>query len=257
MADEAKSEDQVTQIAEKVATVLKDRIAETPRSEKIKIGLQVAQFLVVSIVGTLLSFYVERIKAQQEDHNAAVTRQFKELETKALQAKVIQDFMNALVDASDHKRPVIALRAIEMFVSKDFALDVGKVINSDAAVERLDQIQAQVQPVAPAVAAPPEKQGWVYLGSYRVTGGGAAAWETRYFDFPKDKSPADIEKEKIKIRVLGTAKAANLRSLPPTSDGRLTANTVIRQVSPSDTMKVVDVEPVPNTSFHWAKVELN
>ena len=245
MAEEKKPEDHVSMIAEGVASLLTEQ--KLPLSEKIKIGLQAANFLTVGIVGIVLSFYANGIKEQQEKQN-----------TQSVQAKVILDFMGPLLDASDRKKPQIALHAIETFINPKFSNEIAIIVNSEAGNERLDQLQSKpvtVDGADPASAGSAKGRGWIYLGSWRADTGNPV-WETRYFNFPRDKSPADIGREKPELKVLDSVLGANLRSEAPTNGHWLDGKTVIGRVKVGDVAKVLEVEPVPNTRFYWAKVEV-
>lgn len=94
------------------------------------------------------------------------------------------------------------------------------------------------------------KTGWVYLGRY--DGG----WKTQYFEFPSDKTPTELEKNKLVIHVKANPGAANFRLELPDHGTKPDGQSVVGIVHKQDNLQIDRVEAVPGTAFMWAHVVL-
>jgi hypothetical protein len=269
MSDEKAGRDRADELVEKFGAMLKESHATNERTEKIKIGIQIAQFVLVGLVGTAITFYADRIKSEQERHNQEIAASLKEDETKAAKAKVILEFIPALSDPQDRMKPKIALQAIEKFIDIDFAQKITLLVNTPAIREGFVQIQdeqqAKIEPVSAAAKTPDAtasdkaEDGWVYLGNYD-TSRGENPWQTQYFVVQGQeagKLPAPKELEKATVHVSDSVGMSNLRSDMPRNGVRLEQASVIRHVKSNEKLSVVRVEAVPGTKLYWASVRIN
>lgn len=268
MTIDTQSQEQADYLAEKLGSLLKELRARSSWMDKISIGLQVMQFVVVSVVGTAVTWYADKIKTQQEAHNETITQQLREEENRAAKAKVVLEFMPALADPTDKLRPKIALKAIETFIDLGFANQLTGMVATPALKEGLvviqDQRQAQVEPVAqPATPdAKPQESGWVYLGNYDPVFRDKP-WQTQYFvvhgqetDSDTLPTPDELAKGKI-IHVSQAVAEANLRNTRPQNGVKLDQNSVIRHVGVKDLLTLDHVEPVAGTKLYWGHVTMN
>jgi hypothetical protein len=283
MSDDSAGRERTDEMVEKIGAMLKESHAtnaRTERTERIKIGIQVAQFIVVGIVGTAITFYADRIKSEQERHNQDIAAGLKEDETKAAKAKVILEFIPALSDPQDKMKPKIALQAIEKFIDLDFAQKITVLVNTPALNEGLARIQderlAKIEPVpaapkadtaakpadAPsAVATAAPDAGWVYLGNYDPSHADNP-WQTQYFVLQgQEREPAKLPEpkalERQTIHVSDMIGMSNLRSDMPRNGVRLEQASVLRHVKTKEMLKVLQVEAVPGTKLYWARVTIN
>ncbi|HSS87301.1 MAG TPA: hypothetical protein VLL30_26435 [Reyranella sp.] len=274
MPDGDTARERTDELVEKIGAMLKESHATNERTEKIKIGIQIAQFIFVGIVGTAITFYADRIKSEQERHNQEIARSLQEDETKAAKAKVILEFIPALSDPQDKMKPKIALQAIEKFIDIDFAQKITVLVNTPAIKEGFVQIQderqAKIEPVpgaaktADATAATPDKAqeaGWVYLGNYDPANG-EKPWQTQYFVVQgQEKEPNKFPDPKMlagkTVHVTDSIGMSNLRSDMPRNGVRLEQAVVLRHVKSNEMLKVVQVEAVLGTKLYWARVTPN
>ena len=87
MPDDIAGRERSDELVEKIGAMLKASNATNERTERIKIGIQVVQLVLVGVVGTAITFYADRIKSEQERHNQEIAASLKEDETKAAKAK--------------------------------------------------------------------------------------------------------------------------------------------------------------------------
>jgi hypothetical protein len=238
-------------LADKLSAVVAEARSGASSSDKIKIGLQVAQFLVVGVIGTGIAVYAEGIKEQNEKANLAFETALKQTESRTTQAKVVQDIMPFLFDSKDETKPKAAILIISRFIDDDFALKIAALVNNDGARSAADQIQAEPQVVKVTVPlAAPEKSGWVYLGRYD------GDWKSQYFEFPNGKSPDELVKDKVVITLKDKILSANLRKEPMRQQEAGSNQSVIGTVKPSDRLQINRVEPRYGTTFMWAFVSI-
>lgn len=275
MPDDIAGRERSDELVEKIGAMLKASNATNERTERIKIGIQVAQLVLVGVVGTAITFYADRIKSEQERHNQEIAASLKEDETKAAKAKVILEFIPALSDPQDRMKPKIALQAIEKFIDLDFAQKITVLVNTPALNEGLARIQderlAKIEPVPAAAkvdtaAKTPDaaattsdkavEEGWVYLGNYDPSQEGNP-WQTQYFvlqDQEAGKFPAPKTLENQSVHVSDNIGMSNLRSDMPRNGVRLEQASVLRHVKSKEMLKVLRVEAVPGTKLYWARV---
>jgi hypothetical protein len=276
MPDDIAGRERSDELVEKIGAMLKASNATNERTERIKIGIQVAQLVLVGIVGTAITFYADRIKSEQERHNQEIAASLKEDETKAAKAKVILEFIPALSDPQDKMKPKIALQAIEKFIDLDFAQKITVLVNTPALNEGLARIQderlAKIEPVpaaaktdtaaktADAPAATSDKApeaGWVYLGNYDPSHE-ENPWQTQYFVVDKEPKFPDPKMLAGKtVHVSDNIGMSNLRSDMPRNGVRLEQASVLRHVKSKEMLKVLQVEAVPGTKLYWARVTVS
>ena len=238
-------------LANKLSTVIAEARSKPSMADKIRIGLQVAQFIVVGVIGTGVAWYGEQIKAQNQLANDKVVSALKETETRATQARVVEEIVNLLFDTKDETKPKAAVLIIKQFIDPAFALQIAELVPSQGTRAAADQIlqseAARAIPVAVEASAN-AKSGWVYLGRYD------GEWTTQLFDFPRDKGPDDLSREKSIIKVKPSVGSVTLRKEPMRADDPSSSHSIIGAVKPSDSVQIDRVEPRLGSSFMWAFV---
>ena len=231
--------------------------------EKLKIGIQLAQFIVVGVIGTCVALYGERIKEdnaaaarRSQEQNDKVLQVLRETETKTTQAKVVQEILNFLFDTKDEAKPKAAVLIIRRFIDAEFALQIAELVSTPGTKAAADQIiQAEAAKPVPSIliaTTPPggRKQGWVYLGRFE------GDWKTKYFEFPSDKTPDDLVRDKTVIWVKPQIGAANLRKEPMRAQDPDSSKNVVGVVRHADRLQIDQVEPRLGTSNMWAHVSV-
>jgi hypothetical protein len=235
-------------LADKLATVIAEARSKPSTSDKIRIGLQVAQFIVVGVIGTGVAWYGEQIKEQNQLANEKVISALKETETRATQAKVVQEIVSLLFDTKDETKPKAAVLIIKQFIDPAFALQIAELVPSQGTKAAADQILQSEAAKAIPIAAANAKAGWVYLGRYE------GEWKTQLFDFPREKSPDDLSREKSIIKVKSSVGRVTLRNEPMRADDPSSSQSIIGAVKISDRVQIDRVEPRLGSSFMWGFV---
>jgi hypothetical protein len=151
-------------LADKIGKLLKE-----PRPvNKLEVGnfiLQVAQIVIVGIIGVLLKYHTDTQDAAFKQEQLQADASIKERQLKNDQMKLVLEFLDPLTSKDNPLKTQIAIWAFEKYQGYDFALGIGLALNDTALnmkskgiQEALDQLQKGTSsdpvPVSPPPSSP-------------------------------------------------------------------------------------------------------